>query len=61
MNDVALDPFALSMDDPNLCIPPLLAFLKIIFQQRRNLPRKEGMKVNPVFDRNADNHGKNLG
>ncbi len=56
MDDAALDPLPLSMDDPNFPVSLLLTLFEIVLQEGRNFPGKKGVEVNPVFDGNTDGH-----
>ena len=54
MDDISLDPFALSVDNPNLSESLLLTFPEIIFQQEGYLFRKKGVEIDPVFNGNVN-------
>jgi len=56
MNDISLNSFPLPMDDSDLSKTFILAFRKIIFQEIRDLLGRESVKINPVFNGNANNH-----
>ena len=52
MDDIHLNPFAFSVDNSDLLEAFLLAFEKIVLQERGDLPGGECMEVNPILDGN---------
>jgi hypothetical protein len=56
MDDVPLNPFPFSMDNSDLFEPFLLAFQEILLQKRRDLLRRESVKVNPILNGNSNSH-----
>jgi len=54
-DDIHLDPFSFSMDDPHFLESSFLALKEVVFQEERDLLGREGMKVNPVLNRDSDN------
>jgi hypothetical protein len=61
MDDVHLNAFSFSMDNSYLLETLLLTFQKILFQERRDLLRGEGVKINPILNRNFQNHKSQFG
>jgi hypothetical protein len=57
-DDPLLDAPALTVDDPDLPESFFVALLEIVFEEHRNFFGPEGVKIDPVFDGNADNHKK---
>ena len=55
MDDVPLNPLPFSVNDSNLPEPFFLTFCEILLQERRNLLGQEGVKIDPIFDRNFNN------
>ena len=49
MDNAALNPFPFAMDDAHFVQSLLLTFQEVFSQERRDLLRQEGMKVDPVF------------
>ena len=56
MDDIHLDPLPLPVNDSDLFEPFLLTLMEVFLQKGRNLSRRESVKVDPIFDGNADNH-----
>jgi len=56
MDDIHLNPFSLSVDNSDLLEAFLLAFEKIVLQERGDLPGGECMEVNPILDGNLNHH-----
>jgi len=56
MDNVPLNPFPFSMNDSNLFESSFLTFLEILFQEGGNLLREEGMKIDPLFNGDTDDH-----
>ena len=56
MDNASLDSFPLPMDDPNLSKALLPAFQEVFFKEGRNLLGGKRVKIDPVFDRDGDNH-----
>jgi len=61
MDDVHLHPLPLSVDDSDLLEAFLLTFEKIVLQERRDFPRREGVEIDPVLDGNFQNHKSQFG
>jgi hypothetical protein len=60
MDDIHLNPFSFSVDNSDLFEAFLLTFEKIVLQERRDLFRREGVKVDPILDGNTDSHNQNV-
>ena len=61
MDDVHLHPLPLSVDDSDLLEAFLLTFEKIVLQERRDFPGREGVEIDPVLDGNFQNHKSQFG
>ena len=61
MDDIHLDPFSFSVDNSDLLEAFLLTFEKVVLQERGDLPGGKSMEVNPILDRNLNNHDLNHG
>jgi hypothetical protein len=53
LDDRALDALAASVDQPNLPKPGLVRGAQVFLDHRRDVPRRERVKIDRVFDRDA--------
>ena len=52
LDDAALHPFSSAMDEPHLMQAGRVCLVQILFDDRRDVPGRKGVKVNVPFDRN---------
>ena len=54
LNDAPLDALAAAMDQADLAQTGRMCGVKVFIDDRRDIGRREGVKIKAVFDRNAD-------
>ncbi len=56
LDDSALNAFAAAVDQSNLAVPGLVCRIDVLLDDGLDLARSEGVKVQPILDRDAVGH-----